>query len=136
MDYNQFLFHKSQVGSMSGFAPVFLPDFLFDFQSSLVEWAIRKGRAAIFADCGLCKTAMQLVWAENIVRKTNKNVLVVMPLVVSLQTLGESDKFGIESHRSSDGKIKGKITITNYERLEHFDANAPVKQQSLFDAAE
>ena len=56
-------------------APLWMPGFLFDFQSSLLDWSIRKGRDAIFADCGLGKTPMQLVWAENIVRKTNKPVL-------------------------------------------------------------
>ena len=53
MDYSEFLHRKSQIGGMSGFEPVFMPDYLFDFQRALVEWAIRKGRAAIFADCGL-----------------------------------------------------------------------------------
>jgi hypothetical protein len=53
-----------------------------------------KGRSAIFADCGLGKTPMQLVWAENIVRKTNGNVLILTPLAVSYQTIKEGEKFG------------------------------------------
>ena len=53
MDYATFLARKSQLGGDAGFEPVWMPEFLFDFQRSLVEWAIRKGRAAIFADCGL-----------------------------------------------------------------------------------
>jgi hypothetical protein len=61
---------------MSGFEPLWMPSFLFDFQQSLVDWALRKGRAAIFADCGLGKTPMQLVWADNVVRKTNRPVLI------------------------------------------------------------
>lgn len=124
MDYANFVERKSQLGNMSGFAPIWLPDFLFDFQQSLVDWAIRKGRAAIFADCGLGKTPMQLVWAENVVRKTNRPVLVVTPLSVSAQTVREANKFGIETARSSDGKISGNIVITNYERLHHFDPAA------------
>lgn len=56
MDYAEFLDRKTQGGADSGFAPLWMPPFLFDFQSELVEWAIRKGRAAIFADCGLGKT--------------------------------------------------------------------------------
>ena len=73
--YAEFLIGKTHSGSDGGFAPVFDPDFLFDFQHDLVEWSLRRGRAAIFADCGLGKTPMQLVWAENVVRKTNGRVL-------------------------------------------------------------
>lgn len=68
--YEDFISRKRQIGSFGGFEPLWLPDFLFDFQRSLCDWAIRKGRSAIFADCGLGKTPMQLVWAENVVRKT------------------------------------------------------------------
>jgi hypothetical protein len=74
--YKYFLFAKTQTGSGCGFEPSWMPDFLFDFQSSLTEWAIRKGRAALFEDCGLGKTPQQLVWAENVVRQTNKPVLI------------------------------------------------------------
>jgi len=106
---------------MSGFAPLWLPDFLFDFQASVTEWAIRKGRAAIFADCGLGKTPMQLVWAENVVRQTNKRVLILTPLAVAAQTLAEAEKFGIEAHRSRKGELHRGIVVANYERLHHFD---------------
>jgi hypothetical protein len=99
-----------------------MPEFLFDFQVHLVEWALRRGRAAIFADCGLGKTPMQLVWAENVVRKTNKPVLILTPLAVSHQTQREAEKFGIDVERSQDGKHRGGIVITNYERLRHFEA--------------
>ena len=60
MDYAEFIAGKSQYGSDSGFAPLWMPESLFPFQRSLVEWSVRKGRAAILADCGLGKTAMQL----------------------------------------------------------------------------
>ena len=119
--YIDFLEKKSQLGGNYGFDPVWIPDFLFDFQVDLLNWSIQKGRAAIFADCGLGKTPMQLVWAENIVRKTNKNVLILAPLAVSAQTQKEADKFGIEIARSRDGVIKKRITITNYEKLDHFN---------------
>ena len=69
-DYGAFLEDKAQIKGNHGFAPVWMPDFLFDFQQSLVTWAVEKGRAAIFADCGLGKTPMQLVWAENVARHT------------------------------------------------------------------
>lgn len=121
--YREFIDRKSQLGSMGGFEPLFLPEWLFDFQQSLVTWAIRKGRAAIFADCGLGKTPMQLVWAENVVRKTNKPVLILTPLAVSHQTAREADKFGIDCQRSGDGKFTSKIVATNYQRLHHFNAS-------------
>ena len=72
---------------MDGFKPTFVPDYLYDFQQTLVDWAVRKGKAAIFADCGMGKTPIQLVWAENILRKENKPVLIVTPLAVSSQTI-------------------------------------------------
>jgi hypothetical protein len=100
-----------------------MPSFLFDFQGALVEWSIRKGKGAIFADCGLGKTPMQLVWAENIVRHTNRPVLIATPLAVSHQLLREADKFGIECERVQDGKPKSgaRIIVTNYERVHLFD---------------
>lgn len=119
--YSQFLNKKSQYYNDSGFNPIWIPDFLFEFQKHLVSYSIRKGRSAIFADCGLGKTPIFLVWAENIVRKTNKNVLIATPLSVSYQTLEESKKFGIEACRSIDGLPKGKITITNYEKIHMFN---------------
>jgi hypothetical protein len=123
MTYEEFLNKKAQIGGMHGFDPVYMPDFLFDFQKSLVEWSLRKGRSAVFADCGLGKTAMQLVWAQNIVEKTNGRVLIITPLAVSAQTVREGDKFGIECKQSRDGANLAKITVTNYERLHHFDPN-------------
>lgn len=121
--YQDFLLNKARFAESDGFAPVWMPDFLFGFQRSLVDWAIRKGRAALFADCGLGKTAMQLVWAENVVRFTNGKVLILTPLAVGAQTAREAEKFGIEARRSTDGKSEKGITITNYERLHHFDAS-------------
>jgi hypothetical protein len=120
-DYEAFLERKAQADTFAGFEPVIMPDFLFDFQKSLVDWAVRKGKAAIFADCGLGKTPMQLVWAQNIVERTNGNVLILTPLAVGHQTIREGEKFGIACRRSFDGKPVGKITVANYERLHHFD---------------
>jgi superfamily II DNA or RNA helicase len=120
MDYNEFLIRKQQYDNDSGFDPLWMPDFLFDFQKHIVEWATRKGRAAIFADCGLGKTPMQLVWAQNVVRKVNKPVLILTPLAVSHQTVQESEKFGIVCSRSHDGSISSKIVVANYERLHYF----------------
>ena len=123
VNYSEFIERKTQLGSMSGFDPIFMPDFLFDFQESLVNWAIRKGRGAIWADCGLGKTPMGLVWCENVVRKTNKPVLYLTPLAVSFQMIAEAEKFGIEAHRSADGTVYPGINVTNYERLHYFNPN-------------
>ena len=123
MSYEAFLAAKAQLGQMDGFDPIEMPGYLFGFQASLVDWALRKGRSAIFADCGLGKTVQQLVWADNVVRYTNRPVLVLTPLAVSYQTAAEAEKFGIEAHRSRDGSNVKGVVITNYERLEHFDPN-------------
>jgi len=119
--YDQFLTAKLQHGASHGFEPTYLPDFLFDFQRSLTEWAVKKGRGAIFADCGLGKTPMALVWAENVIRHTNGRVLILTPLAVGAQMLTESEKFDIEAHRSRDGAARPNITIANYEKLHLFD---------------
>jgi len=122
MNYNEFVGSKQDYGADSGFSPSFMPNALFDFQKALVDWAVRKGRAAIFADCGMGKTLMQLVWAQNVVLQTGKPVLILTPLAVSGQTVAEAHKFGIEAYREhSAGKLA--IHVTNYEKLHHFDSN-------------
>ena len=120
MSYAEFLDRKRHEGAMHGFEPTFLPATLFDFQRELVTWAVRKGRAAIFADCGLGKSLMQLAWAKNVADHTGKPVLILTPLAVAAQTVREGEKFGIECHRSPDGSIAGQIVVTNYERLHLF----------------
>lgn len=120
-DYAAFLDHKVQFDGADGFDPGDLPDFLFGFQRVLVDWALRQGRGAIFADCGLGKTPMQLVWADAVRRQTGKPVLIVTPLAVGFQTREEAHKFGIEADTSKTGKLTAGITITNYERLHLFD---------------
>lgn len=105
----------------SGFEPVELHGWLFDFQRELVAYACRMGRAAIFADCGLGKTAMQLSWADNVCRHAGGRVLLLTPLAVSHQTAAEATKFGIDAAVSRDGKPAADVTITNYEQLEKFD---------------
>jgi hypothetical protein len=119
--YADFLASKRQLAGDYGFEPNWMPDFLFDFQRSLTGWNCRKGRSATLADCGLGKTPMQLVWAQNVVAHTNKRVLILTPLAVSHQTEREAAKFGVEAKRSQDGILASKIVITNYERLHHFD---------------
>jgi SNF2 family DNA or RNA helicase len=123
MNYAEFLYNKSQGGADSGFDPLWMPDFLFDFQRDLVEWAVRKGRGAKFADCGLGKTPMGLTWASNVARKTNKPTLYLTPLAVASQTVREAEKFGIEAKASREGNSDGHIIVTNYERLHYFNPN-------------
>jgi len=120
-DYDEFLDRKTQAGADSGFEPLWIPDFLFDFQRAMVEWSVRKGRAAIFADCGLGKTPMGLTWASNVARKTSRPVLYLTPLAVTAQTVREAEKFGIEAITSREGSSKGHIIVVNYERLHYFD---------------
>lgn len=120
MTYDKFLEKKTQLYGDFGFEPTFVPDFLFPFQRSLVEWATKKGRGALFADCGLGKTAMQLVWAENVKRKEGKPVLILTPLAVGSQTVREAHKFNMDASMSRDGKISSHITITNYQQLHKF----------------
>lgn len=124
-EYESFIAHKGQASTDEGIAPLWMPDTLFDFQQCLVEWALRKGRAAVFATTGMGKSAMQLVWSENVVRKTNRPVLIVAPLAVSSQTIREGAKFGIEVRRAVKGEpLTPGVWVTNYERLHHFEASA------------
>lgn len=124
MDYTGFLEKKKHLTGEFGFDPVYMPDALFDFQAYIVEWALKKGRAAIFVDTGLGKTIMQLAIADNIVRKTNGKVLILTPLAVAFQFIKESEKMGIGNlSYSKDGSITSDIVVTNYERLDNFDTN-------------
>jgi len=121
-NYDAFLDLKTHYGAEHGFEPIFMPDMLFDFQQAITTWALRKGRAAIFADCGLGKTFMQLVWAENVARVTGKRVLILTPLAVAFQTVREGEKIGVEViHRREGVKTGDKIVVTNYERLHYFN---------------
>lgn len=121
MDYKTFLKDKTQLAGQYGFDPLYMPDQAFDFQKHLITWAVKKGRAALFADCGMGKTLMQLAWAENVCRKTGGKVLILTPLAVGHQTEHEAKKFGINAKRSGDGSLMADIVITNYERLHLFN---------------
>ena len=122
-EYKAFVESKTHLAGEFGFAPVYENPACHDFQHHLIDWSLRKGRSATFADCGLGKTLMQLSWAENVHRKTNKPVLILAPLAVSSQTVEEAQKFGIQAVRSADGNIPSGagIVTTNYERLHHFN---------------
>jgi len=119
--YAEFLERKAQLANTGGFEPTDLPSHLFDFQTALVEWAVRQGRGALFADCGMGKTPMELAWADQVRRKTGKPVLLLTPLAVGFQIVSEGEKFGHDVALSRDGKIHAGTTVTNYEQLSKFD---------------
>ena len=122
--YYKFLETKTTDIRPSGFEIKELNPMLYDFQRDITKWALRNGKAAIFADCGLGKTPMQLEWAYRVCEQTKGNVLILAPLAVSQQTIREGEKFGIKVNycRRQEGVKKG-ITITNYEMMEHFDTD-------------
>jgi hypothetical protein len=120
--YESFLGGKRFSMPDSGFQVGDLNPKLFDWQAVITRWALRKGRASLFAGCGMGKTAMQLEWANQVVRKLDRPVLVLAPLAVADQTCSEGDKFEIPvtlcRHRDD---VRAGINITNYEMLHEFD---------------
>ncbi len=125
MNYKDFLDSKLISDQPSGiFDDIKINDVLFDYQKDIVNWAIKRGRSAIFADCGLGKTFMQLEWSRIINEKTNKKVLIVSPLAVCIQTRNEASRLNINvTVCKSESDIKDGINITNYERLDRFDCS-------------
>lgn len=121
MSYRDFLDAKRQKNTGHGFEPTYLPDHLFGFQRDLTAWAIRQGRGAIFADCGMGKTPMSLTWAENVHRRIGKPVLLLTPLAVGFQIVAEAEKFGHDAALSRNGKPAAPITVTNYEQAHKFN---------------
>ena len=119
--YDDFLARKAQLANAGGFEPADLPGHLFAFQTVLVEWAVRQGRGAIFADCGMGKTPMSLAWAEQVNRRTGRPVLLLTPLAVGFQIVSEAHKFGHDADLSRTGKVTAPITVSNYEQLPKFD---------------
>lgn len=124
LNYKEFLEKKRHSSSDYGITPTFIPDELFDYQKYVTEYAIKKGRCAVFLDTGLGKTIIELVVAKNYVMNSNKPVLIITPLAVAFQFIKEAEKFGIDDIMySKDGKYHTKIVVCNYERLDHFDYN-------------
>lgn len=119
MNYEIFLETKKKTHIDSGFECGKLNKNLFDFQKHIVKLALKKGRFAIFADCGLGKTIMQLDWANQVSKKTNKPVLILAPLAVTQQTIEEGNKFDIEISNYGSGNIQ----IINYEQLKNITVN-------------
>jgi DNA modification methylase len=122
-DYESFVRGKRRSELATGHNPGSLNEHLFDFQHAIVSWAVRRGRAAIFADTGLGKTLMQLSWADEVAIHTGGMVLILAPLAVSEQTIEQGSTFGIDVHRVPHGGTPDApgVWITNYERMDAID---------------
>lgn len=118
MEYSDFIANKKHSLGNHGFEVSWIPDCAFDFQEHIIRKSVQKGRIGIFADTGLGKTLLQIAIAENIVRHTNKRVLILTPLAVAFQFIDEAERIGAgEISHSKDGKLRSKVTVCNYERL-------------------
>jgi hypothetical protein len=120
MDYQEFIRAKQSRIRNVGFQPWDAHEMLFPFQADIVKWAIRKGKAAIWAGTGLGKTFMQLSWAQQVARHSGEPVLILAPLAVSSQTIEEAKKIDIAVSRYGSGQIQ----IANYEQLHNIDCSA------------
>lgn len=123
LDYDDFVRSKRRAEVATGHQPGELNEHLFDFQHAIVSWAVRRGRAAVFADTGLGKTLMQLSWADEVASHTGGMVLILAPLAVSEQTIEQGSTFGIEVRRVPQGGTPDApgVWITNYERMDAID---------------
>jgi DNA modification methylase/superfamily II DNA or RNA helicase len=122
MNYEQILERKKRRAQLTGFNVSELHPSLFGFQRHIVTKALEAGKYAIFADCGLGKTFMQLEWAQRVVNHTGESVLILCPLAVSGQTIQEGDRFGYHVSRNiNDSKSMAGIYILNYEQLENIE---------------
>jgi hypothetical protein len=123
VDYQTFLASKRKVAEPVGFDPVLpLNADLFPFQRTVAEWTIRRGRSAVWADCGLGKTAIELEWAHHVVHHTQRDCLIVAPLAVGYQVAREGEKFDVPVTvcKTADD-VRPGVNVTNYDRLHHFD---------------
>jgi len=122
MSYAEFIKAKAIADVATGFEPSDLKPHLFDFQAAQVAWACKRGRAALFNDTGLGKTAMQAEWARQVAQHTGGRVLIAAPLCVAQQTVEEEARFGTTiKYCRKESQAEGDIIITNYEMLDHFD---------------
>lgn len=123
MDYGDFLKSKAIFDPPTGIADVpDLADAIFPFQRDIVAWALRRGRAALFAGTGLGKSLMELAWGRAVAEYTGKPVLHLAPLAVAAQLVREAYKFGIPSSQVTImADCDDGINVTNYQKLDHFD---------------
>ena len=111
MNYAEFIASKKHASDSFGFEPVWMPECAFDFQSHIISKAVKKGRIGLFEDTGLGKTLQQLAIAENIIRKTNRRVLILTPLAVAFQFIDEAMRIGVDDIAHSKA---GDITKKDY----------------------
>jgi superfamily II DNA or RNA helicase len=124
MSYNDFVAGKLGIVHSAGIDATLRDYGLFPHQKDLVSWALRRGRAAIFADTGLGKSRMQIAWADMVANETGKRVLILAPLAVAEQTVEEGAEIGvIVTHAREPEDATGPIVITNYDRLHKFDVS-------------
>lgn len=124
MEYKDFLKTKKQKAIQSGFEKpkAEMGSALFEWQRDIVYWALRRGRAALFEDCGLGKTIQQLEWAQSVSDHTGRPVLIVAPLAVAEQTRREGEKFGYTvTVCRNQSHVQPGVNICNYEMLQHFE---------------
>lgn len=120
--YETFLARKAITDPCTGLTDIPpLPAVMFPHQDDITRWALRRGRAALFAGTGLGKSLMELAWADAVHTATGKDILHLAPLAVSGQMVREAEKFGIAAHLGVRGHHQHGTTITNYQRLDHFD---------------
>lgn len=125
MNYQEFLKTKELQSIRAGFdiERESISPMAFDFQKDIIQWAARKGKAAILTGCGTGKTLMSLEWSKAVVKKAEGNVLILAPLCVVGQTIREAEKFNIGKVKKcrTQADVEPGINITNYEMMEHFD---------------
>lgn len=124
--YEQYLQDKFPVTPPAGFEPGPLPEKLFHYQHDMVQWACRRGRAALFADTGLGKSFCQLSWADQVVKHTGRHVLVLCPLAVAAQTIEEGRKLGVTATRireAADVPSEPGVVVCNYDMLHALDTS-------------
>ena len=123
--YLDFLKTKQKTHILSGFDvdEGKLNSKLFEFQKFIVKRALKAGKYAIFADCGLGKTLMQLEWANQVSKFTDKPVLILAPLAVSAQTVNEASKFELNCEKLKGEVFGFGVYITNYEQIENIDCS-------------
>ncbi len=122
MSYAQFVGEKAATVAPAGFRCEIHTGPMFDFQRRIVEWALWRGRAAVFADCGLGKALMALEWATRVAEHTGGRVIILAPLAVAEQIASESVKFSVAGAVVSRGGDNGaRIVVTNYEQSHRFD---------------
>lgn len=126
MTYEEFVARKLPAFKPSGFDVQrrYLNPQLFEWQRDIVRWALKRGKAALFEDCGLGKTAQQLEWAKHVTAETGQPVLIFAPLAVAKQTKEEGEKFGVDVNICATGAdMHPGVNVTNYEKLHHFTPN-------------